>query len=206
MVSKRHIPTVVAVVVLALLVFSQPASVTVAQEEVPGGTSTASSGSDGISLMAPVVVPGGPGFYSANGLAFQPYPNQAVPYTFSGRSIANPDTTSHAYEAQVSLPHGATITKFVVWVNDNNASSDLWVTLARMGQDDSLVEQIAYITTTGATPANQHLVDTTITAPNIDLQNYVYWIETFLPPNYTGRLVSFRIDYTYPTYAPLIER
>jgi hypothetical protein len=205
MFSKRRILTVVAILLLGSLLFARPAPVTVAQEEGPAASQPIGSGAAVDPALAPVLIPGGPGFFSANGLGFSPYVSGTVPIAFSGRGVYNPDTGYHAYEAPVSLPHGATINKFVIWVTDN-APTDMWAAIGKMGQDDSSVVQVAYVASSGAAPGYRVFTDTTMVSPQVDLQNYVYWVEVYLPPNSAAGLVSFRIDFTYASYAPVIER
>lgn len=189
--------------VLTLLLITWRATVT-AQEDVPASTSSLTENPAVIAPAAPV--PGGPGFYSQTSLAFQPWPSQATPFSYSGRTLLNPDSSSHAYEAAVSLPQGATITKFVVWYSDNNASADMWAVIARMALDDSSVAQIARIDSSGAVPSVRYLEDTTIETPTIDMQSYTYWVEAYLPPNSAAGVVSFRIDYRYASSLPLIMK
>ena len=148
---------------------------------------------------------GGPGSYSQSVFAFQPYPNQAVPYLFSGRTLVNPDTITHYYEAPVNLPHGATITRFVVWYMDNN-TSNLWAALARASLDEATLNQIGYVASSGADAYVRYSQDLTITDPVVDNENYFYWVEVGLPPNATVGILSFRIDYQYSNYVPLTTK
>ena len=210
MFAKRHLLTVIAVLLMGLLLFAQPVPQTVAQEEVPGPDTGSASGSitftAGDPALAPVLIPGGPGFFAQNGLGFQPYPSGTTPIAFSGRAVYNPDTVSHYYQAQVSLPHGAVITKFVIWTYENDATNDMWATLAKMGQDDSFVQQVAYISSSGANAAIRSFEDITMVSPEVDLQSYAYWVEIGMPATSSVRLNAFRIDYDFPTYTPVIQR
>lgn len=151
-------------------------------------------------------VPGGPGFLSQTALAFHGWPRENTPTYYNGVRLSNPDSGWHAYEAMIDLPHGAVITKFVVWVYDNNTTDDLWVVLARAGMDGSGIAQIARVESTGASTSTRVLQDTTILTPVVDRQNYFYWVEAYLPPNNTGGVVSFRIDYSYPQYLPMVRK
>lgn len=206
MFAKRHLLAILAVLLLGLLVFARPVAQTVAQEEGPAPASGSVVITNGGPALAPVLVPGGPGFFSANGLGFQPYPNGTAPIAFSGRSVYNPDTVTHYYEMPVSLPHGAVITQLSIWVYDNDATYDMWATIAKMGQDDSYVQQVGYIASSSASTARRSFVDTTMVDPAVDLQNYAYWIEIGMPASNSVQLISIRIDYGFPSYAPVITK
>lgn len=193
-------------VVIAVLVFSLfAAGASVAQDIGAASIPDASLPAD---LNAPAApIPGGPGFLSQTALAFHGWPRENIPTYYNGVSLRNPDSaSSHAYEAMIDLPHGAVITKFVVWVYDNNATSDVWVVIARAGMDGSGIAQIARVDSTGASTSTRVLQDTTILTPKVDRQNYFYWVEAYLPPNNTGGVVSFRIDYDYPLYLPAASK
>lgn len=193
-------------VVLALTISfaAWHASVSLAQENGPATTSPLTADATLIGSAAPV--PGGPGFYSQTALGFQPWPNQAVPFSYSGVTLYNPDTAYHAYEAMVSLPNGATITKFVVWYYDNSASYDMWAAIGRAPMDYSSVEQIAHVDSAGAATSVRYGVDSTIIDATVDMQSYTYWVEAFLPPSSNAGIVSFRIDFGYPAYLPLVTK
>lgn len=206
MFKKRHLLTILAVLLLGLLLFARPVPQTVAQEEDPAPASGSVTFSAGDPSLAPVLIPGGPGFFSGTAFLFQPYPNGTIPIAFSGRSVYNPDTVYRNYQAPVALPHGAAITKFVIWVYDNDPTYNLWAALAKMGQDDSYVQQVAYISSSGVNSVYRSFVDTTLVSPEVDLQSYAYWIEIGLPPTSNVRLITFRIDYAYPSYAPVISK
>lgn len=191
------------VVILTLAFVLVMANASIAQEVGPASAPEAALGS---ALSEPAAIPaGGPGSFSQLAFAFQPYPNQTIPFSFSGRTLFNPDTATHYYEAPVYLPNGATITRFVVWYYDNN-TANIWAALARAQLDDSSVVQIGYLASAGAAASVRYTSDTTITAPVVDLESYVYWVEIGLPPNSAGGIVSFRIDYEFPGYLPLVIR
>jgi hypothetical protein len=192
------------VLALVIALTTLCASVIVAQEEGPVTASVPTASMPFVVPDAPV--PGGPGFYSQSAFAFRPYPDQNVPYYFSGRTLFNTDTASHSYEAMVSLPQGATITKFVVWYRDNNPSADIWAAISRAAIDDSSVGQIARVDSSGAVAGVGYGEDTTITDPTVDMQSYTYWVETYLPPSSGAGIVSFRIDYSYSGYLPLVTK
>lgn len=206
MVSKHRLLTILVVLLFGLLTLAQPVPQTAAQEEDPGPASGSAAYTAGALALDPVLIPGGPGFFSANALGFQPYPNGTTPIAFSGRSVYNPDTTFHYYQMPVYLPHMATITKFVIWGYDNDGSYNFWGAVAKMGQDDSYVQQMSYLPSSGTSTSLRVFTDTTIVDPLVDLQSYAYWVEIGMPPSASVRFTSFRIDYSYPTYAPAIHK
>ena len=168
-------------------------------------TGPASVGETAPAADLSAIPPGGPGSFSLTALAMQPYPNQTVPYTISGRTLYNPDTSLHYYEAPVYLPQGATITRFVVWYTDNS-TSNMWAALARGALDDTSVNQIGRVDSIDAAAGIRYLQDTTITFPVVNNESYMYWIEVSLPPNNTVGVLSFRIDYQYSGYMPMINK
>ncbi len=206
MFAKRHLLAVLSVLLMGLLLFAQPVPQTAAQEQDPGTASGSITFTAGDPALAPVLIPGGPGFFSGTAFLFTPYPSGTTPIAFAGRAVYNPDTVYHYYEAPVSLPHGAVITKFVIWVLDNDGTYNMWAAVAKMGQDDSFVQQVSYIESTGASSAFRSFEDITMVSPGVDLQSYAYWVEIGLPASTNVRLNAFRIDYDFPTYAPVIQK
>ncbi len=202
--TKRFESLGLAFLILAVLFVFSPALTTTAQRQTPEAAST--SGDEAAPAQTGVVeaAAGGPGFYSGNAMGFSPWPNNSTPVAWNGVRLYNPDTVSHAYELPVHLPHGATVTKFSAWVYDNNPDKDLWVTLATANLDGSGIMQMARVDSTGAQASVRMLEDATISASVIDLQNKAYWVEIYIPPGTTSGFVSFRIDYAYNAYAPLI--
>ena len=205
--SRRFRPTLCAfavVLALALGVLGWRASETLAQASEPVPPSPLSAGSVLVQPAAPLA--GGPGFYSQNGLAFKPYPSQATPFNYTGAKLVNPDTAAHYYMAPVTLPQGATITKFTVWYFDNDAGRDMNVDLYRLALNSEFGEVIASVSSAGAAPANRLVEDTTITGPVVDAGSYSYTIQANLPPSNVVGLVAFRIDYQYATFVPTVRK
>ena len=141
----------------------------------------------------PTPVPGGPGFISQTALAFQGWPRENIPTGYNGVMLYNPDSASHAYEAMISLPHGVKITKLTAWYYDNNAGEDknLWLVIARARLNGTDIVQIARVDSSGAASSVRVAEDTTILTPVVDNQNYIYWVETFLPSGARLGVVSF---------------
>ncbi len=189
------------VVFLTLALVLVMASASIAQEVGPASAPEPVLNSG---LSEPSAIPsGGPGSFSQTALVFHPYPNQSTPFSISGRTLFNPDTSSHYYQAPVYLPNGATITRFVVWYSDNS-TANLWAALARGALDDSAVTQIGYLASTDAATGIRYLSDTTIITPVVDLETYYYWVEVGLPANSAAGILSFRVDYEFPGFLPLV--
>lgn len=206
--TKRIAPFILIFVVLTLLFVFPPTLTTIAQRPTPDAASTGGNGAETSQAGVMETVAGGPGFYSKTAMDFSPWPVNSVPIEWMGVRLVNPDSTAHAYESPVHLPHGATITQFSAWIYDNDPATyrDMWAALAEMNMDSTGIQQIARVDSSGANSNVRVLTDTTIINPVIDLQNKVYWVEIFMPPSRSVGFISFRIDYTYDTFAPLISR
>jgi hypothetical protein len=120
--------------------------------------------------------------------------------------LVNPDASDHYYEAPVSLPNGATITKFVVWYYDNNATLDMSADLALVSVDATHGTSMANVTSSGASTGNRYGQITTISNATIDLQSYSYFVQVYLPPSANLGVLAFRIDYQYASYLSLITK
>ncbi len=198
--------------VIALSIFLISTSVgipVVAQEGIEEETTTTSEDQTIQNAGTNAAVLGGPGFIMIHPTAFVPMSSTGT-YSFNiaGGGLYNPGTTNVFYEAPVNLPHGAKITKVVVYYIDNSTASNMWVWLAVVGMDTSSITQMASLTTTGANVTNRVVEDTTITPDTIDNQSNAYWIEVSIPGNQGANLVirGIRIDYSYPVNLPLINK
>jgi hypothetical protein len=157
---------------------------------------------------ANAAVPGGPGFIMVHPTAFIPMLS-TWDYAFgSGGSLYNPGSSDSYYEAAVNLPHGAKITKVVVYYYDDISTEDIWVVLVGISMDEPELRILAQFATSGADPTNRVMEDTTITADTIDNQSYAYWIEVYIPGSQSLNLIfrGIRIDYSFPVNLPLINK
>ncbi len=198
------------VIVLAIgLIFTSMGIPVGAQEGFEGGTTTTGEGQTLQSAGTNATVPGGPGFVMLHPTAFVPF-QQTGEYSFAGGAGAlyNPGSNSYAYEAAVNLPHGAKITKVVVYYYDNSSTQDLWVALATINLDTSVQSTMAFLSTAGADINKRVMEDTTITPDTVDNQSNAYWIEVYIPGNQSTNLIfrGVRIDYSYPVNLPLINK
>lgn len=155
------------------------------------------------------VVPGGPGFIMIHPTAFVPF-QQTGEYAFNsaGGALYNPGTSGSYYEAAVNLPHGAKITKVVLYYVDNSSTYNIDIALLGMNMEVFGTPNLAYLITSGADPNNRVIEDTSISSDTIDNQSYVYWIEAHLSGGQSTNLQirGIRIDYSYPVNLPLINK
>ena len=198
------------VIVLGIgLIFTSVGLPVVAQEGIEGGTTTTGEGQAPQGAGTNAAVPGGPGFVMVHPTAFVPY-LQTGEYSFAGGggALYNPGSNSYAYEAAVNLPHGAKITKVVVYYYDNSSTQDLWVALASINLDISIQNTMSFLSTSGADINKRVMEDTTISPDTVDNQSVAYWIEVYIPGNQSTNLIfrGVRIDYSYPVNLPLINK
>lgn len=190
-----------------LLIFTSIGIPVVAQEGVGEGTTTSSEDQALQVAGTNAAVPGGPGFIMVHPTAFVPF-TSALEYSFSsGGYLYNPSSSPAYYEAAVNLPHGAKITKVVVYYKDESPGN-LRASLAVVGMDTPGAWEMAVLSSEGSTAGFRVMEDTTITLDTVDNQSYAYWIEVYLPGGYQTLLTlrGIRIDYSYPVNLPLINR
>jgi len=156
-------------------------------------------------LAAPV--PGGPGFYSQHAVAFQPY-EPTMSWAFWDGELYNPGGTDSEFNAPLSLPNGATITKLVVYYYDFCGSRDLTVRLLRDASGSNSGDNMAELNSSGAPGGYAYGEDSTINYPVIDQQSYSYRVAAILPQGCSNNLSleSIRVDYGYQTGLPLAAK
>jgi hypothetical protein len=155
--------------------------------------------SENITLNA---VAGGPCFVMGPASAFRPRSSETE-YAFSGPRLQTVSLASATYDAPVTLPHGAEITKFILYYRDN-ASSDVYATLYRAPLPDRFGYAIASVSSSGASTEARYSETTTISDPVIDLQQYAYYINLLLPGAFELEVNGYRIDYSFGVALPLI--
>ncbi|MDH4209795.1 MAG: hypothetical protein OEV76_13035 [Anaerolineae bacterium] len=160
-------------------------------------------GPQGNAGVLAAAVPGGPGFVTQSGYLFKPVdPSYKWDYTRKGE-LYNPGDTAAGYAAPLSLPHGATVTKVVVWYYDI-LEANLTVTLERAHLDNNTYDTMASVASSG-TAGYGYGEDESIDYAEIDLQSYAYYAYLTMPglgsSDFT--LVGIRVDYEYPGYVPL---
>ena len=151
-------------------------------------------------------VPGGPGFYSLHAAAFRPF-GATMSWAFFDDELYNPGGTDSDFQAEVSLPNGATMTKFVVYYYDDCGGRDMTVDLARSATSSDVVEWLASVTTSGAVSGYRY-GESTIGYPVIDQQSYAYRVRVLIPQGCDVYLTleSVRIDYGYGVSLPIAVR
>jgi hypothetical protein len=153
------------------------------------------------------VVPGGPGFVSVAGASFTPtlddYEWGAVGYLY------NPSSTIDGwYLAPITLPHGATVTKFVAYYYDNSTGRDLEVDLFRKPLSGFGMEYMAQVVSVSADINTTYWYDDSIQFATVDNQSNSYLAAVYLPSGtvITMALIGVRVDYSFPTYVPLVNK
>jgi hypothetical protein len=147
------------------------------------------------------LVPGGPGFYAISAFEFTP-PITNWAWLYEGPELCA-NTEPRTFDAPVSLPNGATVTKLIVYFWDSSAH-DLTLTLYGLPFDGSAVEHMAVASASSSTGYG-FAESTEIFSPVIDQQANAYYVEVFFPSGGCDlRLRGVRIDYTYQTNLPVV--
>jgi len=154
------------------------------------------------------VVVGGPGFIMFHATEFIPF-SQTFGYAFTNSTGAlwNPDPSNNAYIAPMNLPHGATITKLVVYYFDNSAV-DFTTSILRTNMDTNINTLLASASSEGVINAPRVAEDSVVDLPVVDNQSFSYVLRVILPGSQgeTLTLRGVRVDYSYPVSLPLINK
>ncbi len=151
-------------------------------------------------------VPGGPGFVTESASAFRPRSSSTQFSTFWGGPQLTTISGDGIYVAPVLLPHGATITKFILYYRDNAPSSNLIAELARARLPGNLDQIIAGVFPDGSSAVATYTENTSIANPVVDLQQYAYYIRLRLPADPDLEVNGFRIDYEFVVALPVIKK
>ena len=158
------------------------------------------------SLLLADPVPGGPGYAIYHASAFLPTKSTITYNNFNSR-LVNETAPFALFYAPVSLPHGATINKFILYYTDNDATQNTNAELRQTAYPDLTSPILASVSSDGSSPTPTFAETTGITNPVIDNQRYGYHVRLFLPVSVTNLSVNgFRIDYTFPINLPLIMK
>jgi hypothetical protein len=202
--SKRFlIPAVlVAIVVIGASALAWRSQASTREGDRPAGGVL---GGEGEAAAAAASVPGGPGFYAQSAFAFRPY-SQADEWAYSATALYNPGANWATYEAPLSLPQGAAVTKFVVYFIDQDVDNDLWIALARCSLDLPSCSTMAQISSSGAEQGPRFAEGTVIAEPVVDNQSNSYLVEVWLPssPSASVGLIGIRVDYGYSINVPVV--
>jgi hypothetical protein len=153
------------------------------------------------------VVPGGPGFVSVAGASFTPTLDDYELDTGYGYLLNASSTIDGWYLAPITLPHGATITKFVAYYFDNNAEKYIYIELFRKPLDSFEVQTMASVGSSGANSHPTYWFDDSIQYATVDNQSNTYFAMVYIPVNSSSLgLIGVRVDYSFPTYVPLVNK
>ena len=107
-------------------------------------------------------------------------------------------------KAPVYLPNGAELIDMWTSVYDNNASASMWTRLYRVDNYTGVVDEMAYVATSGASGVIQTPSDL-IDYPKVLYPHFSYYVGTCLESSDT-RLYSVRIHYWLSrTYLPAVR-
>ena len=158
-------------------------------------------------LVTPVPVPGGPNFNSLSAMAFKPK-EPDTQWAFRDSWLYNPGPAEATYVAPVSLPHGATVNKLVVFFWDNVPSSlDIQASLLRCSFWYSWCETMAEVSSSGSDTGSRWVEDSTIDLAVVNNQTYWYVSEVVLPSSpesWLFNLEAIRVDYGYDAELPMV--
>lgn len=199
-----------SVVILAIILIFTSVGIPVgAQGEIEDGTTSLVEGQTLQDAGTNSAIPGGPGFIMIHPTAFIPMVSTWV-YSFGvgGGALYNPGNDGSYYEAAVNLPHGAKVTKVVLYYVDNSTTEDIWMVLSAMSMDTIDLVNLAHLASSGADINNRVLEDTSILPNTIDNQSYAYWLEVGLAGGQSTnlRIRGVRIDFSYPLNLPLVTK
>ena len=138
------------------------------------------------------------GILSMSGLAFDHpfedgYNAGQVQFAATQAHFDNGSGAHGTYVAQVSLPHGAVVTKMTMYYEDVDESDHAINLYLIRSFDDVFIE----MATIQSQDYAHKTADNTITYPTIDNETYSYWAYATLPPG-NLRLWAVTIEYTLP--------
>lgn len=202
--KSRYTTLVFAVITICVLTLSSGTYVSAQDSSAVREGYASTSVLAQTTLISPVA--GGPGFYTLSPVDFTPEiwsRNRG----FNGIMLINPNQIGTDYIAPVHLPHGATITKMVVYYLDNaNPYLDLQVWFLECGLVTASCAPVIYGATAHASPDMRIGEFPPAGSAVIDLQSNYYLVEIQIPGPAEIGLSGIRIVYGYPTYLPAISR
>lgn len=131
-------------------------------------------------------------------------------YSIDAQIVTQTGSPSSYYIAPVNLPQETSVAKLVFYFYDNDMAKSTYITLERFDLGN-LATNIMAAVQSPLSPAvgNSFSESTTITDGLIDNQAYSYYIKLVLPPPTQGSVLianAVRIDYSYPSYLPAVQR
>jgi len=193
-----------AVGVVCVLVLAWLPGMAVGQGDRPAG---GVPGGQVAALVTPVPVPGGPNFYSVSAMGFKPLEQDTGWGYYADSWLTNPGPDEATYVAALALPHGATVTKFVVFFYDNGLALDVQASLLKCSYWDGYCTRMAEVASSGTDTGSRAVEDSTIVDPVVDNQSNWYVAQVLLPPaplGYEFALEAIRVDYGYGAALPIV--
>jgi hypothetical protein len=164
----------------------------------------------------PTPVAGGPGYYSVQASTMRPVDYtvqwQVGQYEGSGWISTIQESSLRLYTgygAALHLPQGAYITKVVAYAYDDDPSEDLAFCVVRYALGASPTRQVVAEWSQTGTDGGTFVAEASAVSAEVALVDnsvYSYAVEVTLPKASTGkelRVLMFRIDYSFESYAPL---
>ena len=206
---KYHLSSVLAVLLVAVILSLSTGTFALAQD----GTTDQEGQRLDENTSSPtlqVAVPGGPGFLMVPASAFVPKSDRIEYSRPDGTSLSTSSTSipDGNYDAPVFLPQGATVTKVVMYYYDNDPSHIMGLTFSKFplpGNTSIIMAQVS----SANSQVPFYTEDATIEGNPIDNQAYAYVLHINMLSASPGLMHTFkgaRIDYSYPTYLPAIQR
>ena len=129
--------------------------------------------------------------------AFAPA-DEAYQYAQLGQKLTPNNSSSSAYYAPVSLPHGATVTKLTFYWRDTDGASNAVIALDRSAFN-GFVSTMASAASSGSS-GDGSATDSTIASATVDNSQYEYILGVTLPSASTslyGVVIEYTIDRPY---------
>lgn len=212
MILNIKLRTVVIVSITLVAIFISTNAYVIAQDDGIGERSVMQGKLNPDTALADPV-PGGPGFLSISATTFAPSMLGPVPfYSFGYNHELYTNTIGiSSPAAPIFIPNGVYITRFIIYFyTDFNSEVVLTANLIQKTlsgypeQNMASVSSISYVDPYGY----GYGIDQSIDYALIDQQNCAYLVEVFFPSNLGEglRLVGVRIDYSNPSYLPVIMK
>jgi len=204
MITKFTLKSFLVLCISILLSTVMVGSAVTAQEVVHNNPLLAATPQQSIQGGSPV--PGGPGFISVSSFAFKPYSSETI-QKYESTWMYNGGSDLGIFIAPIYLPHNATITKVVFFFYDEVQTQDLILSLKRLNLYDGSVS--AYVALTySSIDSGYGFVESPISETLINNQMYSYILDVDIPGGYLSSLslINVRIDYSYPSYLPCVQK
>ena len=199
---KLSLPFVLGIVAVVAVISFVIGSFAFAQENSSPGT-ISGEGMPDSQEMAPIPVPGGPGFVSLNPFVFQPW---SLSYTYAYYLQALYNTTSGqmaTFIGDIQLPDHASINKFTLYYYDNGPSNiAAYFVLCNLQVIGCT--PIGEVDSADAVDAARNVQYSFSPPLVVDKQVNNYIVQVQLPTSSLYQLLGVRLDYSYPSGLPLL--